>query len=197
MEKPEPDVMKRPPRPRNQPLLDRGLLLRSAWLGAIEAILCFTGFLSIFILSGHVDAIGLAFLAPLAELIDFELALSIDQAIVLASTVYLAGVVTSQVGNALACRSDRTRSSSLGWLSNKYLWLGILIELVGIVSIIQVPFLAGIFNHVPLPWWIWSALSLNAIVLYSVEWIRKAIVRGLRSMHTEKASTRSLQEVSR
>ena len=73
MEKPEPDVMKRPPRPRNQPLLDRGLLSRAFWLGMIEATLCFAGFLSIFILSGHADEIGLPFLASLAGLVDFRL----------------------------------------------------------------------------------------------------------------------------
>jgi Ca2+-transporting ATPase len=197
MEKPEPDVMKRPPRPRQQPLLERGLLLRAAWLGAIEAALCFMGFLSVFILSGHADEIGLAFLAPLADRVDFALALSFEQAVVFAATVYHAGVVTAQVGNALACRSERMRSSSLGWLSNKYLWLGILIELAGIVSIIHIPFLARIFNHIPLPGWMWLALALNPFVLYSVEWIRKALMRGLRIVRNGKAATHFLQEVSR
>jgi Ca2+-transporting ATPase len=197
MEKPEPDVMKRPPRPRNQPLLDRGLLSRAFWLGMMEATLCFAGFLSIFVLAGYTEEIGLAFLAPLAELVDFKLTLSFEQAMLLAATVYHAGVVTSQVGNALACRSDRTRSSSLGWLSNKYLWIGILIELLGIISIIHVPFLARIFNHVPLPGWMWIGLGLNALVIYSIEWIRKAIVRGLRNMRNGKISALSLQEVSR
>jgi magnesium-transporting ATPase (P-type) len=189
--------MKRPPRPRNQPLLDRGLLSRAFWLGMMEATLCFGGFLSIFILAGYTEEIGLAFLAPLAELVDFKLTLSFEQAMLLAATVYHAGVVTSQVGNALACRSDRTRSSSLGWLSNKYLWIGILIELLGIISIIHVPFLARIFNHVPLPGWMWIGLGLNALVIYSIEWIRKAIVRGLRNMRNGKISAFSLQEVSR
>ncbi|MGZ9163797.1 MAG: cation-translocating P-type ATPase, partial [Anaerolineales bacterium] len=197
MEKPEPDVMKRPPRPRNQPLLDRGLLTRAFWLGMMEATLCFAGFLSIFVLAGYAEEIGLAFLSPLAELVDFKLSLSFEQAMILAATVYHAGVVTSQVGNALACRSDRTRSSSLGWLSNKYLWIGILIELLGIISIIHVPFLARIFNHVPLPAWMWIGLGLNALVLYSIEWIRKAIMRGLRNMRNGKTSGLSLQEVSR
>ncbi len=73
MEKPEPDVMKRPPRPRTQPLLDRGLLWRAFWLGMIEATLCFAGFLSVFLFSGHVHRIGLAFLAPLAALVNFRL----------------------------------------------------------------------------------------------------------------------------
>jgi magnesium-transporting ATPase (P-type) len=195
MEKPEPDVMKRPPRPRNQPLLDRGLLSRAFWLGMIEAILSFAAFLSIFILAGHVHKIGFAFLAPLVNLVDFRLNLSFEQTWFLAATVYHVGVVMSQVGNALACRSDHTRSSSLGWLSNKYLLIGILFELLGIVSIIYIPFLAKIFNHVPLPGWMWIVLGLNALVIYSIEWIRKAIVRGLTKMRKGKISALSLQEV--
>jgi potassium/sodium efflux P-type ATPase len=196
MEKPEPDVMNRPPRPRNQPLLDRGLLTRAFWLGSIEATLCFAGFLTIFILSGHTAEIGLGFLAPLAGLVDFKLSLSFEQAMILAATVYHAGVVTSQVGNALACRSERMRSSSLGWLSNKFLWVGILIELVGIISMVHVPFLADIFNHAPLPAWMWIGVGLNALVLYSIEWIRKAIARGFRKLRNGKTSALSLQEVS-
>ncbi|MFZ5880629.1 MAG: cation-translocating P-type ATPase [Chloroflexota bacterium] len=195
MEKPEPDVMKRPPRPRNQPLLDQNLIWRALWLGTIEAALCFAGFLSVFVLAGFAEEIGMPFLAPLADLVDFELALTFEQAWVLAATVYHAGVVTSQVGNALACRSDRTRSSRLGWWSNKYLWVGILIELLGIVVMVQIPFLARIFNHAPLPAWMWLGLGANALVLYSVEWIRKAIMRGLRSLRNGKASTLPLQEV--
>jgi magnesium-transporting ATPase (P-type) len=197
MEKPEPDVMKHPPRPRNQPLIDRGLLSRAFWLGMIEATLCFAGFLSIFVLAGHADEIGLSVLAPLADLVDFKLSLSLGQTIILAATVYHAGVVTSQVGNALACRSERTRSTNLGWLSNKYLWIGILIEMLGILGIIYIPFLARIFNHTPLPAWVWAGLGLNALVLYSIEWIRKAILRSLKNLRDRKTSTLSLQEVRR
>lgn len=196
MEKPEPDVMKRPPRPRSQPLLDRGLLWRAFWLGMIEATLCFAGFLSVFIFSGHVDRIGLAFLAPLASLIDFHLNIPFEYAVLLASTVYHAGVVTSQVGNALACRSDRTRSSSIGWLSNKYLWFSILLEILGILALIYIPYLAKIFNHVALLGWMWIALGLNALVLYSIEWIRKAIMRRVRNTRKGTASTLHIQEVS-
>jgi magnesium-transporting ATPase (P-type) len=196
MEKPEPDVMKRAPRPRNQPLLDRRLLWRAFWLGMIEAGLCFAGFLSIFIFSGHIHRIGLAFLAPLASLIDSRLAIPFEYALLLASTVYHAGVVTSQVGNALACRSDRLRSSSLGWLSNKYLWYGILIEIIAILAIIYTPFLADIFKHVPLPAWTWIGLSLNAFVLYSIEWIRKAIARAIKNTRNKRSSTLSIQEVT-
>jgi magnesium-transporting ATPase (P-type) len=194
MEKPEPDVMKRPPRHRNQPLLDSGLLSRAFWLGMIESILCFAAFLSIFILAGHIHKIGLSFLAPLKNLVSFRFNLSFEQTWFLAATVYHASVVMSQVGNALACRSDRMRSSSLGWLSNKYLLISILIELLGIASIIYIPFLAKIFNHVPLPGWMWIVLGMNALVLYSIEWIRKAVMRGIKNIRSKRNSTLAPQE---
>jgi P-type Ca2+ transporter type 2C len=196
MEKPEPDVMNHPPRPRNQPLIDSGLLWRSfGWLGLIEAALCFAGFLSVFILTGHLDEIGLSYLGALNIPAGLQFSLPLRDAILLASTVYYAGVVTSQVGNVLACRSERMRSSALGWLSNKYLWLGIFIELVGIVVVIHVDFFARIFDHVSLPAWVWIVLSLNALILYSAEWMRKLINRGIRKSRIKKASMLTLQEV--
>jgi magnesium-transporting ATPase (P-type) len=122
--------------------------------------------------------------------------LSFGAAILLASTVYHAGVVLAQVGNALACRSDRTRSTYLGWLSNRYLLGGILIELLTILSIIYIPSLAKIFSHVPVPGWIWIILGFYALVLYSIEWIRKLINRGLRKYRADKLPPLSLQEAS-
>jgi Ca2+-transporting ATPase len=198
MEKPEPDVMKRPPRPRTQPLIDRGLLWRAfGWLGMLEAALCFAGFLSIFILSGHVNKIGLPFLAQLSVPINWRLSLSFEEALLVATTVYHAGVVTAQVGNALACRSDHLRSSSLGWLSNPYIWIGIMIELLAILALIYVPFLARIFNHVALLGWFWFGLALNAPALYSIEWIRKLMNRVFKKKYLEKPSPLVFQEVKR
>jgi magnesium-transporting ATPase (P-type) len=198
MEKPEPDVMKKPPRPRNQLLLDRGVLSRAIWLGMIEAILCFAGFILIFMLAGYTDEIGLSALSNIPIPENWKLSLPFLEAGILASTVYHAGVVMAQIGNAFACRSDRTRSSHLGWLSNKYLWVGIFIELAGILGIIYIPFLAEIFNHVPLPAWMWIGLALYALILYTIEWFRKAIYRALvKSKTNGKPSTFFVQEVNR
>ncbi|MBI5953893.1 MAG: cation-transporting P-type ATPase [Chloroflexi bacterium] len=198
MEKPEPDVMKKPPRPRHQPLLDRGVLSRATWLGMIEAVLCFAGFILIFMLSGHVSEIGLSALASITIPENWKLSLTFLEAGILASTVYHAGVIMAQIGNAFACRSDRARSSQIGWLSNKYLLAGIFIELAGILGIIYIPFLAEIFNHVPLPAWMWVGLASYALILYAIEWIRKAIYRALvKSKTNGKPSTLSVQEVNR
>jgi len=194
MEKPEPDVMKYPPRSRHQPLLDQNLLSRAFWLGMVETVLCFSGFFLIFILSGHISKLGLPVLANITIPEIWKLNMSFSRTILLASTVYHAGVVMSQIGNTFACRSDRTRSSNLGWLSNKYLLAGILIELAGILGIIYIPFLARIFNHRPLSAWMWVGLALFSLTVYSIEWIRKAIYRASMKIN-KKTSTLSLQEV--
>ena len=196
LEPPEPGVMNRPPRPRNQPLIDSGLLWRAfGWLGLLEAALCFAGFLSVFVLTGHASEIGLPMLTTLSIPASWKFSLPFNQTILLATTIYHAGVVTAQIGNVLACRSERARSSSLGWLSNKYLWLGIIIELLAITGMIYIPFLADIFNHVALPIWMWTGLALNALAIYSIEWVRKLIKRGIEKYRAEKPSRLTLQEV--
>ncbi len=198
MEEPEPDVMNHPPRPRNQPLLDQALIVRAVWLGAIEAALCFAGFIIIFILSGHTRRIGLPIWESIPVPENWKLTMTAEAAAILASTVYHAGVVMAQIGNAFACRSDRARSVSLGWFSNKYLWVGILIEIIGILSVIYIPFIARIFNHTALPLWMWAGLILYAPILYTIEWIRKAIRRALRkNKDGETSANLSLQEAVR
>jgi len=137
----------------------------------------FSGFLAIFTLSGLNSKIGLSFL-PVLNIPDaLRLNLTFTQAILLASTVYHAGVVTAQAGNALACRSEHIRSSYLGWLSNSYLLGGIFIELVGIIGIIYIPFLAHVFKHIAIPAWMWIGLGSYALIIYSIEWIRKSLMR--------------------
>jgi magnesium-transporting ATPase (P-type) len=181
MEKPEPDVMQHPPRSRNQPLLDRSVIGRAFWLGSIEAALCYTGFFAVYVLSGNAAILQLPYLnlipMPLMEILKLSIApASVYQ---VAITVFHAGVVMSQVGNAFACRSSKTRSTYLGWLSNRNLLLGVAIEIAVIVALIYIPFLATAFNHAQLPAQYWLGLGVFGPVLYSLEWIRKAISRRL------------------
>ncbi len=185
MEKPEPDVMQHPPRPRNQPLLDRSLLGRSFWLGSIEAALCYTGFFAVYLLSGNAAILQLPFLNLNPIMGSLKLTIAPDSVYKVAITVFHAGVVMAQVGNAFACRSSKTRSTYLGWLSNRYLLLGVAIEIAVIVALIYVPFLGNAFNHAQLPPRYWLGLGLFGPVLYSLEWIRKAISRRLDRMRDD------------
>jgi Ca2+-transporting ATPase len=186
LEKPEPDVMHQNPRPRHQPIVDRSLMGRAVWLGSIEAVLCYVGFFAVYFLSGNAGMLQLH--APSFLAVPQEWLLNLPPAAIyaLAITVFHAGVVMSQIGNAFACRSSKTRSTYLGWLSNKYILVGIAIEVGVIASLIYVPFLARVFNHVPLPLVYWLGLGLFAPVLYSLEWIRKAISRRLDQMRIDR-----------
>ena len=109
-----------------------------------------------------------------------------DHVHTVAITVFHAGVVMAQVGNAFACRSTKTRSTYLGWLSNRYLLLGVAMEIVLIVALIYVPVLAEAFNHARLPACYWLGLALFGPVLYSLEWIRKAISRRLNRVRVDQ-----------
>jgi Ca2+-transporting ATPase len=181
LERPEPDVMQHKPRPRNQPLLDRSLLGRAFWLGSIEAALCYIGFFAVYLFSGNAAILQIPFLTSIVVPPGFSFILSRDDVYRVAITVFHAGVVMSQVGNAFACRSSKIRSTRLGWFSNGYLWLGVLTEVVAIALLIYIPVLARVFNHDALPLRYWLGLILYAPVLYSLEWIRKAIIRRLDS----------------
>jgi magnesium-transporting ATPase (P-type) len=184
-EKPEPDVMKRPPRSRNQPLIDNWLLIRAfLWLGLIEAILCYIGFFSVYLFSGNFDVLAIPILAQIPFPPFLQLSLTKEQTELMAVTVFHAGVVMSQVGNAFACRSEATRGRHLGWGSNKYLLIAVAIEVISIVTIIYSPLIAQHFEHVPIPLFYWVGLSMFAVIVYGLEWIRKRIVRGLRSRQT-------------
>lgn len=165
MERPEPDVMQRPPRRRTQPLVDRRLLVRSlVWLGGIEAALSYIAFFYTFYLSGY----------PIMEL---GFAAVPGYIYALATTAFHAGVVTSQIGNTLACRTETGHVRRMGWLSNPTLLLGIAVETLLIVATIYIAPLARAFNHQPLPLIFWPGLILFAPILYGLEWLRKFLAR--------------------
>ncbi|MCB9135537.1 MAG: cation-transporting P-type ATPase [Anaerolineales bacterium] len=170
-EKPEPDVMQHPPRPRGKPLVDRALLIRAfLWLGLIEALLCYTGF---FLVRAWGDAQG-TFPLPVVGV------LTPQQVNFMAVTVFHAGVVLAQMGNAFACRTETNRGRRLGWFSNPSLWFGVGLELALILGMIYTPRVAREFDHFPLPWFFWGGLGLYPFILYTLDWGRKGLVRRIR-----------------
>ena len=182
VEKPEPDVMERPPRSRNQPLIDNWLLIRSfLWLGLLEAGLCYIGFFSVYLFSGRLDLLAIPVLRQIPIPAFLQLSLTAEQAELLAATVFHAGVVMSQVGNAFACRSQALRGRYLGWGSNKYLLVSVAAEVIGIVVLIYWEPIAQHFGHIPVPLFYWVGLAMFSVIIYSLEWIRKQIIRGFRS----------------
>jgi len=178
MDTPEPGIMLLPPRRRDQPLVDSKLILRACgWLGMIEAVLCYTGFFFVYYINGYPVWNGL----PSAAGPDQPLAVY-----VLATTTFHAGVVMSQIGNAFACRSETRNVRHMGWLSNRFLLIGVAIEIGLILSMIYIHPLAVVFEHQPLPPIYWLGLALFAPLLYGIERIRKSVFRSFSNLNQVK-----------
>jgi Ca2+-transporting ATPase len=175
-EPPEKTVMQRPPRRRDAPWLDRGLVARAfLWLGPIEAAMCFAGFFAVYILAGYTDLLHL----PRVDWLPFaqRLALPAGRDYILATTVFHAGVVMAQVGNAFACRTEKARGRQLGWLRNRFLLVGVAVEMTLILLLIYVRPLADHFDHLPLPVVWWGFLAVYPFGLYGLDRLRKSLVR--------------------
>jgi len=185
-ETPEPGIMSRPPRSISQPLLDRGLLVRSyLWLGFLEAGLCYLGFLAIYLFSGNVASLHLSFLNSIHWPHLFSI--TSDSVNAVGGTVFLAGVATAQIGNAFACRTtSRAHNTQMGWGSNKTLIGGILFSLLLIVGLVYITPLANAFDNHVFPKIIWPFLFLYAPILYSLDWLRKALFRWSEKMRQDR-----------
>jgi magnesium-transporting ATPase (P-type) len=190
-EKPEPDIMRRPPRRRDQPLIDEGLLGRAfLWLGLIETALAYSGFILVYFLTGNGE--NAAFSAihgwNLQAVLGSVHNLAGSSPSLLAITVFHAGVVMAQVGNAFAVRSELQRGHRLGWLSNRFLIQSLIVEIGLIFFLIYVPPIAAIFNHTPIPPLFWLWLLCYPFILYGLEWIRKFILRTFKRDHFSSVS---------
>jgi magnesium-transporting ATPase (P-type) len=188
-EKPEPNIMQKPPRLRTQPLIDRTLVLRAFfWLGMIEAVICTAGFLFVYNGDGVIEIIN----NWLPGLQSIGITLPSESNLTLAMTVYFAGVVIAQVANSFACRSERQRSSKLGWLSNRLLIQAVIFEFLLLLAFIYLPPLQEILQNAPLPWVYWLGLFAGGLALYILEWIRKLLVSKLVNRNGIKPGRRNI-----
>ena len=116
--------------------------------------------------------------------------LSREQLYLLATTVYHAGVVMSQVGNAIACRSEKSHLHQVGFFSNPLLIGAVGLELVLILLMVYFPPLARVFSHYPMPPYLWLGLCLFAPGVYGLERLRKMLF-----MRFKKIAAKPGQEV--
>ncbi|MDN3510055.1 MAG: cation-translocating P-type ATPase C-terminal domain-containing protein [Candidatus Jettenia sp. CY-1] len=75
-----------------------------------------------------------------------------------ATTMSLAGIVATQIGNVFAYRTERESVFKVGFFKNKLFLLGIVSELIIISALIYTPFLQKIFGLAPLGLMDWGFL---------------------------------------
>ena len=174
-ESPETGIMERPPRKKQEFLLNVPLLLRAyAFLGVIEATLSLLGFLLVWSSYGYSWA-------ELQQVTPQILARTASPAVTAiyyqATTVALGAIVACQVGNLFACRSEWVSAFRLNWGQNRLLWIGIGVECAALLAFIYIPPLSQVFTTLPLLPWQWMLLLLCPPILLGAEEARKAIAR--------------------
>lgn len=162
-EPPGADVMQRPPRSQKEPLLNAQLLAKALlWYGMIESAAAMSAYFFLNWLHGWPGV-------PLAA----EGTLTYR----MATTMTLAGVVATQVGAVMGCRTDRASIFRIGFFTNRLVLWGIAVELTLLGILIYTPFLQPIFNTAPIGPREWAYLFAWTPVIFLLDELRKAILR--------------------
>jgi Ca2+-transporting ATPase len=166
-EPPEPGLMEQPPRRKESPLLDRGLVLRAYLrLGLVQAAASMAAFLAVWSLGG----VGLAGLRQLAPALLARAAAPGAEALHrTATTAALAAIVVCQMGNLFACRSERLSAFRVGLFSNRLIWIGLGVEAALIAAVVYLPPLQAVFLTAPLAPLAWAALLAGPAALLLVD----------------------------
>lgn len=162
-EKPEPETMKRPPRPPTERLLTARVLLRSyLFLGVLEATAAMAAFFFVLFAAGWTYGQVLPPNDPLYKQ---------------ATAACLTAIVIMQVANLLICRSDRLSVFRFGLLQNRLIPIGIAIELLAVILIVYTAGGHLLFGTGPVPFIVWMFVIPFALGMVLLEEIRKWIVR--------------------
>jgi len=177
-ETPEAGIMDRPPRPKQEFLLNVPLLIRAyLFLGVIEAVLSMLGFFIVWWSYGYS-------LADLQQVTPMILNHTADPTVTgiyrQATTMTLAAIVACQVGNLFACRSSWGSIFRQSLSSNSLIWLGITVECVALFAFIDFPPFRQVFGTASLTNWHWLLLLACPPILIGLEELRKLLLRNRR-----------------
>lgn len=162
-EQPDPGVMKRPPRARNERLLSWGLLVRAyLFLGVLEAAVAMAAYF--FVLHGA----------------GWEYGVQLDKADPLylqATSACLAAIVVMQMMNVFLCRHPLKSSLSFSLFGNRLLLLGLASELVLILLIIYTPTGNWLFGTAAIGMDVWLLALAGAALMWGLDEVRKLWLR--------------------
>lgn len=162
-EPPEPDIMHRSPRRREERLVSYKTFVRSyGVIGPVEAALSFIVFFYVLHSGGWVYG-------------EKSVADSILYA--QAAGAFLITIIFSQIGNVLACRTNRQSAVPYLRKFNGWILAGILFEILFCIVIVSVPVFHHFFTTAPLTMNVWFVMLLAPIIVFAIEELRKILVR--------------------
>jgi magnesium-transporting ATPase (P-type) len=172
-EPPEPGLMNRPPRRLEEHVITPGMLIRAyLWLGLIQSVVAMTAFYYQFWTNGYwgqwrdLPSSGALYAS--------------------ATTMTLAAVVMTQIGNLFAQRTERSSILRVGFFSNRLVWVGIATELVLLAAFVYLPPLQAVFGTTSFALENWAFLLAWMPVLLVADELRKWFVRRLERPELEQ-----------
>jgi Ca2+-transporting ATPase len=176
-EPPELGIMQEPPRSIKERLFTSKVLLRSLYIGIVIAVGAMIGGFAVWSHGGWTFSIPVPAVPANWH---FDLPFSqIDPIYLKGTTMVFAGIVLGQVGNVLACRTNKQSIFRTSLSTNKWILVGIAAQLSILAVIIYVPFLQPIFGTQPLGLRDWAYLAPLPIVVIVAEEVRKFVTRHL------------------
>ena len=169
-EAPEAGLMDRPPRKTSEHAITPALLLRAyPFLGMLQSLAAIAAFYFLFWRNGYAG-----------QWRDLPNSGALYTA---ATTMTLACVVITQIGNVFAQRTDRASLFTAKLPTNRLLWVGIAVELAVLLAITYLPPLQRVFGTAPIPLEGWLFLLPFLPALLVADEARKAIVRWRAGKH--------------
>jgi Ca2+-transporting ATPase len=138
VEPPEPGIMKRQPRPKNESIIAHNLALTIFSRGSYIAVITIAIFLIAFDWSTSHGQNGLD----------------------LARTMAFTTLVFAQLFYVFECRSEKFSPFELGFCKNKILIVAVCFSIIMQLCVIYLPFLQSVFKTVPLLPWQWLLIVL-------------------------------------
>ncbi|HEY7867446.1 MAG TPA: cation transporting ATPase C-terminal domain-containing protein, partial [Psychromonas sp.] len=158
-EPPEADTMLRLPRRRDERLVSLRTFVRSyAIIGPVEAAFSFLAFFLVLYGGGWQWGQTLASSDPLYGQ---------------AAGAFLTTIIFSQIGNVMACRSNRQSAWPHLTQFNQWITLGVVVELLFIITIVYTPALHRIFSTAAVDISMWWVFIIAPMTLFAIEEIRK------------------------
>lgn len=163
-EPPEPGTMDHPPRNLKEHVITRDLLFRAyIWLGLPQSLATMAAFYFMYWTNGYwgqwINLPGEGWLYQAA------------------TTMALAAVVCTQIGNVFTQRSEHVSFFKLSLFHNRLLWIGIASEIILVFGITYLPFLQNFIGTADFPLRNWLFLFAWTPTLLIVDEIRKLWLR--------------------
>jgi magnesium-transporting ATPase (P-type) len=161
----EAGIMQEPPRSVKERLFSRKTFMRSLYIGIIISAGAMFGCLSAWSQGGwHLGMHE----GDISRIVYLK-----------GTTMTFAGIVIAQIGNVLACRTNKISIFKTSLKSNKWICIGIASQLTIISAIIYIPFMQNLFNTTAIGLMDWAFLAVLALTVVLAEEIRKWFARKL------------------